>query len=84
MSDQTPLPNLSTDKDFDGESFAPVYTTTVTVSGGQPVTGGPRGGHARTWRSELSQPHTSPGHTAGREEKKMTYVIAQPCVDIKD
>lgn len=34
MSEQTPLPNLSTDKDFDGDSFAPIYTTTVTVSGG--------------------------------------------------
>ncbi|WP_274388981.1 Ohr family peroxiredoxin [Streptomyces cavernae] len=28
------MPNLSTDKDFDGESFVPIYTTTVTVSGG--------------------------------------------------
>lgn len=28
------LPGLSTDKDFDGESFAPIYTTTVTVNGG--------------------------------------------------
>jgi Ohr subfamily peroxiredoxin len=28
------LPDLSTDKDFDGGSFAPIYTTTVTVSGG--------------------------------------------------
>jgi Ohr subfamily peroxiredoxin len=33
-SEQIPLPDLSTDKDFDGESFAPIYTTTVTVSGG--------------------------------------------------
>ena len=30
----TSLPNLSTKKDFDGDSFAPIYTTTVTVSGG--------------------------------------------------
>jgi Ohr subfamily peroxiredoxin len=28
------LPGLSTEQDFDGESFAPIYTTTVTVSGG--------------------------------------------------
>jgi Ohr subfamily peroxiredoxin len=28
------LPDLSIEKDFDGESFAPIYTTTVTVSGG--------------------------------------------------
>ena len=34
MNEQIRLPVLSTDKDFDGESFAPIYTTTVTVSGG--------------------------------------------------
>lgn len=34
MTEQHPLPDLSTDKDFDGESFAPIYSTTVTVSGG--------------------------------------------------
>ncbi|MCX4461875.1 Ohr family peroxiredoxin [Streptomyces sp. NBC_01728] len=34
MNEQIRLPDLSTDKDFDGESFAPIYTTTVTVSGG--------------------------------------------------
>ncbi|WP_328349657.1 Ohr family peroxiredoxin [Streptomyces sp. NBC_00457] len=34
MTGQDPLPDLSTDKDFHGESFAPIYTTTVTVSGG--------------------------------------------------
>ncbi|WP_323186153.1 Ohr family peroxiredoxin [Streptomyces sp. NBC_01373] len=34
MTEQDPLPDLSTDKDFRGESFAPIYITTVTVSGG--------------------------------------------------
>ncbi|WP_329536028.1 Ohr family peroxiredoxin [Streptomyces sp. NBC_01450] len=34
MNEQIRLPDLSTDKDFDGESFAPIYTTTVAVSGG--------------------------------------------------
>lgn len=34
MNDQIKLPDLSTDKDFDGDSFSPIYTTTVTVSGG--------------------------------------------------
>ncbi|MGW1498728.1 Ohr family peroxiredoxin [Streptomyces mirabilis] len=34
MNDQFRLPGLSTDKDFEGDSFAPLYTTTVTVSGG--------------------------------------------------
>ncbi|MFD9316402.1 Ohr family peroxiredoxin [Streptomyces sp. NPDC060053] len=34
MTEQIRLPDLSTDKDFDGDVFAPLYTTTVTVSGG--------------------------------------------------
>ncbi|MGI5134016.1 MULTISPECIES: Ohr family peroxiredoxin [unclassified Streptomyces] len=34
MTEEIRLPHLSTDKDFDGESFTPIYTTTVTVSGG--------------------------------------------------
>lgn len=28
------VPDLSADRDYDGDSFAPIYTTTVTVSGG--------------------------------------------------
>ncbi|MCX5243752.1 Ohr family peroxiredoxin [Streptomyces sp. NBC_00201] len=39
MNEQFPLPELSTDKDFAGESFAPIYTTTVTVSGGEAAHG---------------------------------------------
>ncbi|MGW1887004.1 Ohr family peroxiredoxin [Streptomyces sp. NPDC001970] len=34
MNDHIRLPDLSTDKDYDGASFSPIYTTTVTVSGG--------------------------------------------------
>ncbi|GEC05001.1 peroxiredoxin [Streptomyces spinoverrucosus] len=34
MNDHINLPDLSTDKDFDGDSFSPIYSTTVTVSGG--------------------------------------------------
>ncbi|AVH60613.1 MULTISPECIES: Ohr family peroxiredoxin [Streptomyces] len=34
MTEPNQLPNLSTDKDFDGASFSAIYTTTVTVSGG--------------------------------------------------
>lgn len=34
MTERNPLPDLSVEHDFDGESFAPIYTTTVTVSGG--------------------------------------------------
>ncbi|MEV7387405.1 Ohr family peroxiredoxin [Streptomyces sp. NPDC091215] len=34
MTEWTRLPDLSIDKDFEGQTFAPIYTTTVTVSGG--------------------------------------------------
>jgi Ohr subfamily peroxiredoxin len=34
VTEQIRSPNLPTDKDFDGDSFAPIYTTTVTVTGG--------------------------------------------------
>ncbi|MFJ6632311.1 Ohr family peroxiredoxin [Streptomyces sp. NPDC091376] len=34
MTEPVRLPDLSTDKDFDGPSFSPIYTTTVTVNGG--------------------------------------------------
>lgn len=34
MNEEFWSPGLSTDKDFDGDSFAPIYITTVTVSGG--------------------------------------------------
>ncbi|WP_416982612.1 Ohr family peroxiredoxin [Streptomyces sp. T028] len=34
MTEEIRLPDLSTAKDFDGDAFAPLYTTTVTVSGG--------------------------------------------------
>ncbi|WP_217140808.1 Ohr family peroxiredoxin [Streptomyces sp. AC627_RSS907] len=34
MPERIQLPTLSTEKDFDGDSFSPIYETTVTVSGG--------------------------------------------------
>ncbi|MEU4129323.1 Ohr family peroxiredoxin [Streptomyces wuyuanensis] len=34
MNEQIPLPGLSTGKDYAGASFSPLYTTTVTLSGG--------------------------------------------------
>ncbi|MGW1726863.1 Ohr family peroxiredoxin [Streptomyces sp. NPDC002306] len=34
MTDRIQLPSLSTEKDFDGDAFSPIYTTTVTVDGG--------------------------------------------------
>jgi Ohr subfamily peroxiredoxin len=47
VTERIRLPNLSTDKDFDGESFAPIYTTTVTVSGGM-ASHGRASGRARS------------------------------------
>ncbi|RPK33092.1 Ohr family peroxiredoxin [Streptomyces sp. ADI93-02] len=47
MSESISLPHLSTDHDFDGPSFAPIYTTTVTVSGGE-ASHGRASGHARS------------------------------------
>jgi osmotically inducible protein OsmC len=34
VTDPIQLPALSTEKDYDGEEFSPIYTTTVTVHGG--------------------------------------------------
>lgn len=45
MSEPFQFPDLSTDKDYVGESFAPIYTTTVTVSGG-PASHGRASGRA--------------------------------------
>ncbi|MFF7529415.1 Ohr family peroxiredoxin [Streptomyces bobili] len=34
MTERIQLPTLSTEKDYEGEEFSPIYTTTVTVHGG--------------------------------------------------
>ncbi len=47
MTEWPQSPNLSTDKDFEGETFAPIYTTTVTVSGGM-ASHGRASGRARS------------------------------------
>lgn len=47
MSEPFGLPDLSTEKDYVGEAFAPIYTTTVTVSGG-PAGHGRASGRARS------------------------------------
>ncbi|MEU3509637.1 Ohr family peroxiredoxin [Streptomyces longwoodensis] len=39
MTEPIPLPALSTEKDFDGDAFSPIYTTTVTVEGGEAAHG---------------------------------------------
>ncbi|ROQ60160.1 Ohr subfamily peroxiredoxin [Streptomyces sp. 840.1] len=47
MTKRIQLPTLSTEKDVDGDSFSPIYTTTVTVSGG-PAAHGRASGRARS------------------------------------
>ncbi|MFJ9563948.1 Ohr family peroxiredoxin [Streptomyces fuscichromogenes] len=47
MNEWARLPDLSTEKDFGGDTFAPIYTTTVTVSGGK-VSHGRASGRARS------------------------------------
>lgn len=47
MTEQYPLPQLSTTRDFDGASFSAIYETTVTVSGG-PAKHGRASGRARS------------------------------------
>jgi Ohr subfamily peroxiredoxin len=34
VTERIQLPTLSTEKDYEGEEFSPIYTTTVTVHGG--------------------------------------------------
>lgn len=47
VAEQDRLPDLSVEKDFDGASFSPIYTTTVTVEGGA-VAHGRASGRARS------------------------------------
>ncbi|MER5436712.1 Ohr family peroxiredoxin [Streptomyces sp. NPDC002588] len=64
MTEQIRLPNLSTDKDFDGEFFAPLYTTTVTVSGGT-VSHGRASGRARSADGVLDLDLRTPAELGG-------------------
>ncbi|MEU9292011.1 Ohr family peroxiredoxin [Streptomyces sp. NPDC048275] len=64
MTEQIRLPNLSTDKDFDGESFAPIYTTTVTVSGGM-ASHGRASGKARSSDGALDLDLRMPAELGG-------------------
>lgn len=64
MTEQNPLPDLSTEKDFDGEAFAPIYTTTVTVSGGT-ASHGRASGRARSADGALDLPLRMPAELGG-------------------
>ncbi|MQY34019.1 hypothetical protein SRB17_19850 [Streptomyces sp. RB17] len=64
MNDPIRSPRLSTDKDFDGESFAPIHTTTVTVSGG-PASHGRATGRARSADGALDLDLRMPAELGG-------------------
>lgn len=67
MTERSPLPDLSTEKDFDGESFAPIYTTTVTVSGGS-ASHGRASGRARSADGALDLDLRMPAELGGDGE----------------
>ncbi|MFF3374096.1 Ohr family peroxiredoxin [Streptomyces sp. NPDC002680] len=64
MTEQSPLPDLSTEMDFGGESFAPIYTTTVTVSGGT-ASHGRASGRARSADGALDLDLRMPAELGG-------------------
>ncbi|WP_405624462.1 hypothetical protein [Streptomyces sp. NBC_00076] len=66
MTEQIRLPDLSTDKDFDGEFFAPLYTTTVIVSGGT-ASHGRASGRARSADGVLDLNLRMPAELGGGE-----------------
>jgi Ohr subfamily peroxiredoxin len=64
VTERIPLPNLSTEKDFDGSAFAPIYTTTVTVDGG-PAAHGRASGKARSVDGTLDLDLRMPAELGG-------------------
>ncbi|MER6961634.1 MULTISPECIES: Ohr family peroxiredoxin [unclassified Streptomyces] len=58
------LPDLSTEKDFEGDSFAPLYTTTVTVNGGS-ASHGRASGRARSTDGVLDLDLRMPAELGG-------------------
>ncbi|MBT2409005.1 Ohr family peroxiredoxin [Streptomyces sp. ISL-12] len=64
MTDRIPLPALSTEKDYDGDEFWPLYTTTVTVHGGA-VSHGRASGRARSSDGALDLDLRMPAELGG-------------------
>lgn len=78
MTEQNPLPDLSSEKDFDGEAFAPIYTTTVTVSGGT-ASHGRASGRARSADGALDLHLRMPAELGG--EGHGDLVVKWPGID---
>ncbi len=64
VTEHIKLPDLSTGKDFNGESFSAIYTTTVTVSGGV-AAHGRVSGRARSADGVLDLDLSMPGELGG-------------------
>ncbi|MFD5281687.1 Ohr family peroxiredoxin [Streptomyces rubrogriseus] len=64
MTERIKLPTLSTEKDFDGEEFSPIYTTAVTVHGGT-ASHGRASGHARSSDGALDLDLRMPAELGG-------------------
>ncbi|MGW2387463.1 Ohr family peroxiredoxin [Streptomyces sp. NPDC001658] len=64
MTDPIQLPTLSTEKDYDGEEFSPIYTTTVTVHGGV-ASHGRASGRARSSDGSLDLDLRMPAELGG-------------------
>ncbi|MEU1231391.1 Ohr family peroxiredoxin [Streptomyces sp. NPDC005828] len=64
MTDPIQLPALSTEKDFTGDAFSPLYTTTVTVVGGA-VSHGRASGRARSSDGALDLDLRMPAELGG-------------------
>ncbi|MBO1332498.1 Ohr family peroxiredoxin [Streptomyces sp. VRA16 Mangrove soil] len=67
MTDPIRLPDLSTKKDFAGDEFAPLYTTTVTVDGGA-AAHGRASGRARSSDGALDLELRMPAELGGTGE----------------
>ncbi|MEU9336582.1 Ohr family peroxiredoxin [Streptomyces sp. NPDC048290] len=68
MTERFELPTLSTEKDYDGDGFLPLYTTTVTVDGGA-VSHGRASGRARSSDGALDLDLRMPAELGGDGRK---------------
>jgi Ohr subfamily peroxiredoxin len=64
VTEQIRVPDLSIDKDFEGQVFSPIYTTTVTVDGG-PAAHGRASGRVRSADGTLDLSLRMPAELGG-------------------
>ncbi|MET9088509.1 Ohr family peroxiredoxin [Streptomyces sp. NPDC004237] len=68
MTERIQLPTLSTEKDYDGDEFSPIYTTTVTVHGGV-ASHGRASGRARSSDGALDLDLRMPAELGGEGQE---------------